>query len=99
MQVSNEGEILYVFRPGFKGALQGRSLLLRLEPAVAAVKAGAAYLARVAFGTALITSGERGGEQGNRKVRWVCTLCGPVLTCLSGLGSSRHQGRPALSLL
>ncbi|GAB4815091.1 hypothetical protein N2152v2_002137 [Parachlorella kessleri] len=56
LQVSSEGEILYAFQPGFQQGLQGRSLLRRIEPAAAAAAKAVGYLARVAFGTALIAS-------------------------------------------
>lgn len=55
-QVSEAGEVLYVFARNFKEAIRGRSLLLRLEPAVATAAAALGYLGRVAFGTALIVS-------------------------------------------
>lgn len=56
LQVSSGGEIVYVFPRGFRESLAARSLALRLEPALAATGAALSYLARVAFGTALIAS-------------------------------------------
>lgn len=68
LQVSEQGEILYVFKPGFRESLQGRSLALKLEPVAAAVWQGISYLGRVAFGTALITSGGNGDRAGDGQV-------------------------------
>ena len=56
MQVSEEGDILYVLPPDFKARLRNRSLALRLEPAFKGLRAAASYLSRVTFGTALIAS-------------------------------------------
>lgn len=56
LQVSAEGEIVWVFPSGFQDTIRNKSLLLRLEPTLAGIKSGAEYLARVAFGTALIVS-------------------------------------------
>ncbi|KAK9853908.1 hypothetical protein WJX84_006746 [Apatococcus fuscideae] len=56
LQVSEEGDILYVLPPDFKARLRNRSLKLRLEPALQKARAAAAYLTRVSFGTALIAS-------------------------------------------
>ena len=54
--MSAGGELLYVFRPDFQQRITARSLALRLEPALAAAGQVASYVARVSFGTALITS-------------------------------------------
>ncbi|KAL4438711.1 hypothetical protein ABPG77_006315 [Micractinium sp. CCAP 211/92] len=56
LQVAEDGEIVWVFARGFQDTIRSKSLLLRLEPAAKAIKAGAEYLARVAFGTALFAS-------------------------------------------
>ncbi|KAI3430860.1 hypothetical protein D9Q98_009269 [Chlorella vulgaris] len=56
LQVSDAGDIVYVFSPGFQETITSKSLLLRVEPVVDGVKVGAEYVARVAFGTALIAS-------------------------------------------
>eukprot|EP00887_Chlorella_sp_A99_P005806 scaffold1.g5806.t1 len=56
LQVSERGEILYVFPNDFREKIRSRSLLLRLEPAAATVVAALGYLGRVAFGTALVAS-------------------------------------------
>ncbi|KAL4440143.1 hypothetical protein ABPG75_003144 [Micractinium tetrahymenae] len=56
LQVAEDGEIVWVFPRGFQDTIRSKSLLLRLEPAAKTIKAGAEYLLRVAFGTALIAS-------------------------------------------
>jgi hypothetical protein len=56
LQVSDDGEIVYVFGANFRDVIRNKSLLLRLEPAAAKVAETAAYLGRVAFGTALVAS-------------------------------------------
>lgn len=56
MQVSAEGDVLYVLPRGFRGAITAKSWQLRAEPAIKKAAGVANYLARVAFGTALVTS-------------------------------------------
>eukprot|EP00271_Cylindrocystis_brebissonii_P013299 TRINITY_DN33030_c0_g1_i1.p1 TRINITY_DN33030_c0_g1~~TRINITY_DN33030_c0_g1_i1.p1 ORF type:complete len:654 (+),score=95.47 TRINITY_DN33030_c0_g1_i1:128-1963(+) len=56
LEVSNDGDVLYVFKQDFRNALRQKSLQLRLEPVLENVKFGAEYLTRVAFGTALLAS-------------------------------------------
>lgn len=55
-QVSDSGDVLYVLPQNFKSIIQGRSWLLKLEPALARAKAAAGYAVRVSFGTALVAS-------------------------------------------
>lgn len=55
-QVSEEGDVLYVLPQNFKAIIRGRSLLLRLEPALAGAKRAGEYVVRVSFGTALVAS-------------------------------------------
>ncbi|CAL8466800.1 g6336 [Coccomyxa elongata] len=56
LQVSDAGDVLYVLPQNFKSIIQGRSWLLKLEPALARAKAAAGYAVRVSFGTALVAS-------------------------------------------
>ena len=56
LQVSNSGDIVYVFPRNFGAKIRGKSLLLRAEPVVEGIVNFATYLSRVVFGTALITS-------------------------------------------
>lgn len=55
-QVSDAGDVLYVLPQNFKAIIQGRSLLLKLEPALASAKSATGYAVRVSFGTALVAS-------------------------------------------
>lgn len=56
LQVSNSGDVLYVLPSNFKQVIAAKSWLLRAEPFLQKVRDAAAYLVRVTFGTALITS-------------------------------------------
>lgn len=55
-QVSDDGQVVYSFEPGFRSTLRNRSLLQRLRPLWKKAQAAGAYLVRVAFGSALIVS-------------------------------------------
>lgn len=55
-QVSEQGEVVYAFDKDFVGAIRRRSWVQRLRPLWKKAVQGANYLARVAFGTALIVS-------------------------------------------
>lgn len=56
LSVSQDGEILYTFPQDFRSIVRNKSLLLQLEPVVGKVVEAAAYVVRISFGTALITS-------------------------------------------
>lgn len=56
LQVSDNGDVVYVFPDNFRARIRGKSLKLRAEPVLEGLGKGVAYFARVAFGTALITS-------------------------------------------
>lgn len=56
LSVSRDGEILYNFPSDFRTIVRNKSLLLRLEPFAGKVVEAAAYVVRISFGTALITS-------------------------------------------
>ena len=56
LQVSDAGDVLYVLPSNFKQVIAGKSWLLRAEPFLQKVRDASAYLVRVTFGTALITS-------------------------------------------
>ncbi len=55
-QVGGQGDVVYTFPRDFQGAIRARSALLTALPALRALGRGAAYVARVAFGTALFVS-------------------------------------------
>ena len=56
LSVSNDGEILYCFPSGFRESIRNKSVLLRAEPVIEKFTQGGAYVLRVLYGTALITS-------------------------------------------
>ncbi|KAK9822249.1 hypothetical protein WJX81_006259 [Elliptochloris bilobata] len=56
LQVSQQGDVLYVLPANFRSVLLARSWLRRIEPALAAARGAGAYAVRVSFGTALIAS-------------------------------------------
>ena len=56
LQVSGSGDILYALPSNFKQVIAGKSWLLRAEPFLQKLRDASAYLVRVSFGTALITS-------------------------------------------
>ncbi|XP_062219213.1 uncharacterized protein At5g03900, chloroplastic-like isoform X2 [Phragmites australis] len=56
LEVSEEGEVLYVFPKDYRAKLAGKSFRMRAEPLVEKAKEVGAYLVRVSFGTALIAS-------------------------------------------
>lgn len=56
LQVSDDGEIVYVFDKRFKEMLRAKSAMLRLEPVVEGAARVAGYVGRIAFGTALVSS-------------------------------------------
>ncbi|KAJ6792920.1 uncharacterized protein M6B38_114035 [Iris pallida] len=56
LEVSDEGDVLYVFPRDYRSKLVAKSFRMKVEPLLDKVKAGAEYLIRVSFGTALIAS-------------------------------------------
>ncbi|AQK71512.1 hypothetical protein Zm00014a_044669 [Zea mays] len=56
LEVSEDGEVLYVFPKDYRAKLAGKSFRMRVEPLVDKAKQVGAYLVRVSFGTALIAS-------------------------------------------
>ena len=56
LQVSEQGDVLYVLPRNLRAVLASKSWWLRAQPAVKGVQEAAAYLVRVTFGTALVTS-------------------------------------------
>ncbi|XP_044483025.1 uncharacterized protein At5g03900, chloroplastic [Mangifera indica] len=56
LEVSDEGDVLYVFPKDYRAKLAAKSFRIKVEPLVEKAKAGAEYLIRVSFGTALIAS-------------------------------------------
>ncbi|GJN03372.1 hypothetical protein PR202_ga20809 [Eleusine coracana subsp. coracana] len=51
LEVSEEGEVLYVFPKDYRAKLAGKSFRMRVEPALQKAKEIGAYLVRVSFGT------------------------------------------------
>ncbi|XP_015898793.3 uncharacterized protein At5g03900, chloroplastic [Ziziphus jujuba] len=56
LEVSDEGDVLYVFPKDYRAKLAAKSFRIKLEPIFDKAKATAEYLVRVSFGTALIAS-------------------------------------------
>nr|XP_027066949.1 uncharacterized protein At5g03900, chloroplastic-like [Coffea arabica] len=56
LEVSDEGDVLYVFPKDYRSKLAAKSFSIRIEPLLEKAKLGAEYLVRVSFGTALIAS-------------------------------------------
>lgn len=55
-QVSEAGDLLYVYRPGVRGVLAAKSWRLRAAPVLAQVQRAGGYVVRVAFGATLLAS-------------------------------------------
>lgn len=56
LEVSDEGDVLYVFPKDYRSKLATKSLRLKIEPVVEKAKSAAEYVIRVSFGTALVAS-------------------------------------------
>ncbi|XP_065878149.1 uncharacterized protein At5g03900, chloroplastic [Euphorbia lathyris] len=56
LEVSDEGDVLYVFPKDYRSKLAAKSFRMKIEPLVDKAKSTAEYLIRVSFGTALIAS-------------------------------------------
>lgn len=56
LEVSDEGDVLYVFPKDYRSNLAGKSIRLKIEPFLSKLKAAADYLIRVTFGTTLLAS-------------------------------------------
>ncbi|KAI3811631.1 hypothetical protein L1987_21357 [Smallanthus sonchifolius] len=56
LEVSDEGDVLYVFPKDYRSNLGAKSLRIKTEPYLEKAKSAAEYLIRVTFGTALIAS-------------------------------------------
>ncbi|KAL4353632.1 hypothetical protein GQ457_06G010000 [Hibiscus cannabinus] len=56
LEVSDEGDVLFVFPKDYRAKLAGKSFRIKFEPWVDKGKAALEYLVRVSFGTALIAS-------------------------------------------
>ncbi|KAG8376722.1 hypothetical protein BUALT_Bualt09G0093400 [Buddleja alternifolia] len=56
LEVSDEGDVLYVFPKDYQSKLAAKSLRIKVEPLLEKGKMAAEYLVRVSFGTALIAS-------------------------------------------
>ncbi|KAG2262483.1 hypothetical protein Bca52824_069562 [Brassica carinata] len=56
LEVSDEGDVLYVFPRDYRSKLATKSLRVQIEPFLDKAKGAADYLTRVSFGTALIAS-------------------------------------------
>ncbi|KAL0728644.1 hypothetical protein Bca4012_024737 [Brassica carinata] len=56
LEVSDEGDVLYVFPRDYRSKLATKSLRIQIEPFLDKAKGALDYLTRVSFGTALIAS-------------------------------------------
>ncbi|XP_074269102.1 uncharacterized protein At5g03900, chloroplastic [Silene latifolia] len=56
LEVSDEGDVLYVFPNDYRSKLVAKSLRMKIEPWAEKAKSAAEYLIRVSFGTTLIAS-------------------------------------------
>ncbi|KAL5721273.1 hypothetical protein ACHQM5_013851 [Ranunculus cassubicifolius] len=56
LEVSDEGDVLYVFPKDYRSKLAAKSFRLKIEPLLEKSKSAAEYIIRVSFGTALIAS-------------------------------------------
>lgn len=56
LQVSPEGDVVYVFAKDFRSKITNRSLYLRAKPILGKIAKAAGYLSRLAFGASLFGS-------------------------------------------
>ncbi|PKA62372.1 Uncharacterized protein AXF42_Ash009257 [Apostasia shenzhenica] len=56
LEVSDEGDVLYVFPKDYRAKLAAKSFRMKVEPVLDKLKSASEYLIRVSFGTALIAS-------------------------------------------
>uniref|UniRef100_A0A7N0RGF9 Iron-sulfur cluster biosynthesis family protein n=1 Tax=Kalanchoe fedtschenkoi TaxID=63787 RepID=A0A7N0RGF9_KALFE len=56
LEVSDEGDVLYVFPKDYRSKLAAKSFRMKIEPLIEKGKSAAEYVIRVSFGTALIAS-------------------------------------------
>ncbi|KAI5664748.1 hypothetical protein M9H77_24071 [Catharanthus roseus] len=56
LEVSGDGDVLYVFPNDYRSKLAAKSFRIKIEPLLEKTKLAAEYLVRVSFGTALIAS-------------------------------------------
>ncbi|KAF9594463.1 hypothetical protein IFM89_031065 [Coptis chinensis] len=56
LEVSDEGDVLYVFPKDYRSRLAAKSFRMKIEPLLEKSKSAAEYVIRVSFGTALIAS-------------------------------------------
>ncbi|XP_010683731.2 uncharacterized protein At5g03900, chloroplastic [Beta vulgaris subsp. vulgaris] len=56
LEVSDEGDVLYVFPKDYRSRLVGKSFRMKIEPWAEKAKSAAEYLIRVSFGTTLVAS-------------------------------------------
>lgn len=56
LEVSDEGDVLYVFPKDYRSKLAAKSFRMKIEPWAEKAKSAAEYLIRVSFGTTLVAS-------------------------------------------
>ncbi|MCD7468562.1 hypothetical protein HAX54_006910 [Datura stramonium] len=56
LEVSDEGDVLYVFPKDYRSNLTAKSFTMKIEPLLDKAKLAGEYLVRISFGTALIAS-------------------------------------------
>ncbi|KAJ9129132.1 hypothetical protein P3X46_034091 [Hevea brasiliensis] len=79
LEVSDEGDVLYVFPKDYRSKLTAKSFRMKVEPLFDKAKATAEYLIRVSFGTALIAS--------------IVIVYTTIIALLSSRSEEDHRGR------
>lgn len=79
LEVSDEGDVLYVFPRDYRAKLAAKSFRMRFEPVLEKSKAVAEYLIRVSFGTALLAS--------------IVIVYTAIIAILSGKSEEDNRGR------
>lgn len=79
LEVSDEGDVLYVFPGDYRAKLVAKSLRMRFEPVLDKLKAVAEYLIRVSFGTTLLAS--------------IVIVYTAIIVILSGRSEEDNRGR------
>lgn len=79
LEVSEEGDVLYVFPRDYRAKLAAKSFRMRFEPVLEKSKAVAEYLIRVSFGTALLAS--------------IVIVYTAIIAILSGRSEEDNRGR------
>ncbi|XP_050228025.1 uncharacterized protein At5g03900, chloroplastic isoform X2 [Mercurialis annua] len=79
LEVSDEGDVLYVFPKDYRSKLAAKSFRMKIEPLVDKAKTTGEYLIRVSFGTALVAS--------------IVLVYTTIITLLSSRSEEDNRGR------